>query len=157
MSSRNADFDLPGRLDHSQMQKLLGYNIAQASIPTSRIFQQSLGGPLGVSQIEYTILVLIHSNPGATGKQLCQSLDTTAARMSLLLDRMADRGWMTKAQSTDDKRSFHLNLTAAGTQFVSRALEVAEGMERDLLAHLTKAEQAILMELLRKVANQRPT
>lgn len=155
MSFRN--LDVPGRLDHSQMQKLLGYSIAQASIPTSRIFQQSLGAPLGVSQVEYTILVLIQSNPGATSKQLCLSLDTTAARMSLLLDRMADRGWVEKSQSMDDKRSFHLGLTAAGSTFVKRALAVAETMERELLGHLTKVEQTILMELLAKIASQRAT
>lgn len=155
MTAKTDNLELPGGLDHSRMQTLLGYNIAQASIPSSKVFQRAIGRPFGISQVEFTILVLLSSNPGATGKQLCASLGTTAARMSLLLDRLAERGWIVKTQSGQDKRLQHLQLKPEGDALVRKTLHVAATMENDLLRHLTKVEQAVLMELLRKVAAQR--
>ena len=32
------DANLPGHLDHGRMRKLLGYNLAQAAIPSFKIF-----------------------------------------------------------------------------------------------------------------------
>lgn len=155
MTAKTADLELPGGLDHSRMQNLLGYNIAQASIPSSKVFQRSIGRPFEISQVEFTILVLLHSNPGATGKQLCESLGAPAARMSLLLDRLSGRGWIVKTQSGQDKRLQHLQLSAEGEALVLKSLDVASTMENDLLSHLTKIEQVVLMELLRKVAARR--
>lgn len=155
MNPKTTDHDLPGGLDHSLMQTLLGYNIAQASIPTTRVFDKNLGKPLGLSQVDYTTLVLIKANPDATGKKLCQSLNTAAARMSLILDRLAERGLILRVQSGEDKRVQHLKLTKEGKSLVDKALGIAASMEDELFKHLTKVEKVILMELLMKVASHR--
>jgi len=155
MTSKLNDLELPGGLDHSKMQKLLGYNLAQASIPSSKVFQRLIGRPLGLSQVEFSILVLLSSNPGCTGKQLCDSLGTSAARMSLLLDRLAGRMWIEKTQSGLDKRLQYLELTPAGEELVHKSFGLASSMEVDVLSHLTKIEQVLLTELLIKVAAQR--
>lgn len=155
MTGNADDHELPGGLDHSRMQTLLGYNLAQASIPTLKVFERHIGKPLGVTQVEYTVLVLIDSNPDVTGKQLCASLSTAAARMSLILDRLAERDLVAKKQGDDDKRVQHLRLTKSGKAFVEKAQGIAATMENDLLRPLTGVEKAVLMELLRKVAAQR--
>jgi DNA-binding MarR family transcriptional regulator len=153
--TKTADVDLPGGLNHERMHTLLGYNLAQACIPSFKVFEKYIGKPLEVTQVEYTVLVLIDSNPDATSKQLCQSLGTAAARMSLIIDRLADRKYLTKTQSLVDKRVQHLRLTRSGKAFVDKAEGIAASMENELLRHLTKVEQAVLMELLRKVAVHR--
>ncbi|MCS7100202.1 MAG: hypothetical protein NZL99_00750, partial [Burkholderiaceae bacterium] len=48
-------------LDEGAMQRLLGYNLAQAAIPTSRIFRLRIG-PLGLTQVEFTVLILLLTN-----------------------------------------------------------------------------------------------
>lgn len=139
-------------MDHSKLLALLGYNLAQASVPTLRIFDSNIGKPLRVTQVEFSILVLIHSNPDATSKQLCQALATAPARMSLLLDRLNGRGLIARSQSEVDKRMQHLRLSKSGEAFVSKSLAIASDMEGDLLRSLSKGERVVLMELLWKIA-----
>ncbi|MBO9513005.1 MAG: MarR family transcriptional regulator [Variovorax sp.] len=153
MTGHDHDPALPGGLDHSKLLVLLGYNLAQASIPTGKIFQTRIGKPLALTQVEFSVLLLIHSNPGVTGKQLCQSLATAAARMSLVLDRLMGRGLIDKEQSGTDKRVQHLRLSKAGQRLADKALAIAGTMETDLLRRLSKGEQAMLMEMLLKIAS----
>lgn len=155
MSAKSVSHELPGGLDHGLMQTLLGYNMAQASIPTGRVFDANIGKPLGLSQVEYTTLVLIRSNPEVTGKKLCLALNHAAARMSLILDRLSERGLVARTQSGEDKRVQNLRLTRQGASLVEKALAIAASMEDDLLRCLTKVEKAVLLELLQKVASQR--
>lgn len=131
---------------------LLGYNLAQASVPTLRIFDAHIGKPLRVTQVEFSILVLIHGNPDATSKQLCQALATAPARMSLLLDRLNGRGLIARVQSEMDKRVQHLRLSRSGEALVQKSLAIASTMETDLLRNLSKGERTVLMELLWKIA-----
>jgi len=144
--------EIPGGLDHSKLLTLLGYNLAQASVPTLRIFVSNIGKPFKVTQVEFSILVLIHSNPGATSKQLCQALASSAARMSLLLDRLSERDLIAREQSDVDKRFQHLRLSKSGEQLVGKALDIASTMETDLLNSLSRGERLVLMELLWKIA-----
>lgn len=144
--------NIPGGLDHSKLLTLLGYNLAQASVPTNRIFDAYIGKPFRVTQVEFSILVLIHSNPDATSKQLCQAMASSAARMSLLLDRLNGRGLIAREQSEVDKRFQHLRLSKSGEQLVGKALDIACTMETDLLNGLSRGERVVLMELLWKVA-----
>ncbi|MEJ2676410.1 MAG: hypothetical protein P8011_14705 [Acidihalobacter sp.] len=46
-------------LDQSCLQHVLGYQLAQAEIPTSKIFARSIGKPLGLRPVEFTILLLL--------------------------------------------------------------------------------------------------
>ena len=54
---------LPGGLDHGKMRGLLGYNLAQAAIPSLKIFNKRIGEPFQLRRIDFTILMLVASNP----------------------------------------------------------------------------------------------
>ncbi len=44
------------RLDEGALRQLLGYQLAQASIVTNSAFSQEAGTPLGLGQVEFTLL-----------------------------------------------------------------------------------------------------
>ena len=115
-----------------------------------------IGTPMGLRPVEFTILVLVASNPGATARQLAQALALAAPNMTILLDRLAERGWLERVRSQADRRAQHLHLTPAGAALAQRALAASKTMEHEVLRHLTDAERAMLLELLLKVARQRP-
>ena len=144
--------DLLGQLDHSKLVNLLGYLLAQASVQTNKIFDTQVARPLQLTQLEFSILVLVHCNPGTTSKQLAQALATVPARMSLLLDRLDGRSLICREQSVVDKRFQHLTLSNSGVALVNKALSISTTMEEALLRHLTRGERTVLMELLWKVA-----
>lgn len=142
-------------LDQSCLAHVLGYQLARADVPIKKVFLKHIGQPLGLRPVEFTILLLIAHNAQVTQKQLAQTLAISAPNLTALLDRLAERGLLTRVRSEADRRLQHIHLTEAGQALARRAHEVSLTMERDLTRHLSEAERAILMELLEKVARAR--
>jgi DNA-binding MarR family transcriptional regulator len=116
-----------------------------------RVFLKHLG-PLDVKVVEYSILVLVASNPQVNQKQLGEALDISAPNMAVTLDRLVERGWVERVRGTRDRRAMHIYLTASGNELVKRAEKIASTMENHTLRVLSAAEKALLIELLMKVA-----
>ena len=142
-------------VDQSCLAHLLGYQMVQADIPLKRTFFKHIGEPLGLRPVEFTILVLLAHNPGATGKQLSQALAVTAPNITILLDKMSEKGLVERVRSETDRRAQNVHLTTAGQRLAKRALAVSKTMEQDVLRHLSEGERVMLLELLQKVARHR--
>lgn len=142
-------------LDHAGLQHLLGYQLAQADIPARGVFFKHIGDPLKLRPVEFSILMLLAFNPGATPKKLSQALAVSAPNLTVLLDRMAEKGWLERQRSEADRRAQHVHLTPRGRELAQKAHEISLTMEQELLKHLTEGERAMLKELLAKVARAR--
>jgi DNA-binding MarR family transcriptional regulator len=145
----------PGGLDHAGLQHLLGYQLAQADIPARAVFFRQIGEPLKLRPVEFSILMLLAFNPGATPKKLSQALAVSAPNLTVLLDRMAEKGWLERQRSEADRRAQHVHLTDKGREVAQKAHEISLTMEHELLRHLSEGERAMLRELLAKVARFR--
>jgi DNA-binding MarR family transcriptional regulator len=145
----------PGGLDHAPMQKLLGYNLAQAAIPSLKIFVKRIGEPFQLRRLDFTLLMLVAANPGVTQRQLSLALDVSAPRLTLVFDKLEERELITRTRSEDDRRKQYIALTRKGAALVKKADHIAEGMEKELLGHLTDVERSALFQLLEKVASHR--
>src|SRR5207248_797441 len=144
-----------GGVDQSALSHLLGYQMVQADIPLKRTFFEHIGEPLGLRPVEFTILVLIAHNPGVTGEQLAQALAVTAPNITILLDKMSEKGLLERVRSETDRRAQNIHLTSAGEKLAKRALAVSKTMEEDVLRHLSEGERVMLLELLQKVGRHR--
>jgi DNA-binding MarR family transcriptional regulator len=141
-------------LDQSTMLKLLGYNLAQASIPTNRTFRKHIA-PLGLTQVEFTVLTLLATNEAVTQRQLGRALGAAPPNLTNLLGRLEAKGLIVRRRSSTDARAQTIALTRAGTALARKAAALAEGMEDNVLRHLSEGERSMLFELLQKVARQR--
>ncbi|WP_447777854.1 MarR family winged helix-turn-helix transcriptional regulator [Variovorax boronicumulans] len=137
------------------MQHLLGYNLAQACIPSFAIYDEAIGTPLQLRQVEFTILVLVSSNENVTQKMLSLALGIAAPNLTVILDRLDRRGLIRRERSEADRRAQHVQLTPKGRTLTRKASGAAEQMEGELLGHFSQAERAMLFELLQKVATFR--
>lgn len=156
MTPRSAKADLtPQQVDQSSLQHLLGYHMAQADIPAKAAFYKYIGEPLKLRHVEFTILMLVKSNPAVTQKQLSQTLAVTAANITILLDRLVEKGWIERMRSETDRRVQHIVLTAAGAALAEQSHALSLTCEAEMLRHLTEGERIMLLELLDKVARHR--
>ena len=140
-----------GELDQSRLMHLVGYAASRAAIELRKIFAKHMG-PLDLKVVEFSILVLVASNPQVNQKQLGQALDMSAPNLAVTLDRMVERGWVERVRSTLDRRAQHVHLTARGRELTQQAEKIAATMENTTLRVLSLAERALLIELLLKVA-----
>jgi DNA-binding MarR family transcriptional regulator len=141
----------PAGLDHSRLTQLVGYAASRAAIELRKAFEHHLG-PLGLKVVDYSIMVLVASNPGVNQKQLGEALDISAPNMAITLDRLVESGWVERVRSTQDRRAMLIHLTETGAALIARAEGIATTMEHGSLRMLSAAERALLIELLLKVA-----
>ena len=99
---------------------------------------------------------VVDTNDEVNQKQLGQALDVSAPNLAVTLDRMVEQGWVRRERSERDRRAQLIRLTPAGQTLVTRARRIGQTMEQDALKVLSPAEQALLIELLQRVAQRRP-
>lgn len=141
-----------GNLSEVHLKPVIGYQVAQASVVTSRIYDVAVGNKSGLHRLEYTILMLVQDNPDCTSSSLARALNISAPNMALWLERVTGKGLIDRVPSTADRRSNHLRLTRLGEQTVARATDAILRAEAATLSALSFGERAILTELLHKVA-----
>lgn len=146
-----ADRTPAGQLEEVRLQHVLGYQLAQAAIVTNDVFGREVGRPLDLGKVEYTVLTLIAENPGGSLARLARALAVTPPHITALVDRLEGRGLVARDASDADRRTRVLSVTRAGSDLVRDATSRILAAENAVLP-LTPGEQAILAELLHKVA-----
>ena len=136
------------------LEDLLGYHLAQATVITMGTFVRHIGEPLGLRKADYSLLMLLQANGPLSPKRLGQVLALSAPNLTLLLDRLQQRGLIRRERSAIDGRSQNIVLTAAGQQLADQGAAAAAPMEAELSDRLSRAEHLMLIELLRKVAQR---
>lgn len=152
--SARADLTPAGQLEEARLQKVLGYQLAQAAIVTDAIFFEQVGKPMSLRPVEYTVLTLIAENPGGSLVRLARALSVTPPNISTMVDRLEGKGLIARRASEEDRRAQVLHATSKGADLVRKATQKIVQAESELLP-LSAGEQAILAELLHKVAGAR--
>ncbi len=141
-----------GRLDESGLRSIVGYQLAQATIVTTRSFKQHIGDVFDLRPVEFTILALVDANPGVSARKLADALAVTPPNITMWIDKLERRGWIERERSAEDGRAQHIRATTAGAKVIREAIAAAVAGEREMLAPLSEAERAMLLELLHKTA-----
>ena len=141
-----------GHMAEAGLRHLIGYQLAQATVSTTAVFNAEVGSPHELRPVEYTMLQLIAENPGSSPVKLAKALAVTKPNITMWVDRLVLRGLVERTPSATDKRAQELRTTQQGATLASRATTLLLAGERKALALLSEAERALLAELLHKVA-----
>lgn len=141
-----------GALDQTELSRYPGYLLARARWQAFRNFERNIGRPLSLRPVEYSILLLLHTNHGASQRQLAQALGVAAPNMTGILRRLQERGLIERVRAEEDRRMQSITLSAKGRKLLQRARDAGRDMDTAWLARLSPGEQALLMELLAKLS-----
>lgn len=139
-----------GGLEEGALLGVLGYQLVQAGIVTAAVFEEQAGRPFSLRPVDYTVLALIAGNPGVSSARLAKALAVSPPNISPVVERLEERGLITRAPSEEDRRAQALHASRAGSRLVEQATRQLRGAEAAL--GLTPGEHALLLELLHKVA-----
>jgi len=150
---RASDEETPrGGLHEGGLHRLLGYQLAQAAIVTTRAFNEVAGGPMDLRPVEFTILQLVHENAPVTATKVAKALAVTTPGVTVWLDRLEQRGLLERRRDATDRRTPNLRVTREGETLVRSALTRLLKADQEMMAHLSEGERLILLELLHKFA-----
>jgi DNA-binding MarR family transcriptional regulator len=144
-----------GQLVEDELNTVIGYQMAQASVVTNRIYEGAVTKQHGLHRLEYTLLMLVRANAGCTASSLAKALHVSTPNMALWLERVEAKGLLERSQSAADRRSNQLRLTPRGEAAAHQATQEIQAAEQAWLANLSVGERMLLAELLHKVAGCR--
>ena len=144
----------PAPLSFGPLAGIVGFHIARAAVTTYDAYERFIGKPFDLKKVEFSLLMIVMANEAIAPKRLARALAVTAPNLTMLLDRLQERGLISRERNPADGRSQHVVLTVRGRQLAQQAAGAAEPMERQLLGHLSRAEHAMLIELLDKLAGR---
>jgi DNA-binding MarR family transcriptional regulator len=133
------------------LSQVFGYLVTQANLVSLENFERAVGRPCDLRPVEYTMLQLLREGQFDTPSQLAKELRMTAPSVSVWLDKLVARKLLLRNKSLTDGRAQQLQLTAAGKKLIEQAHEGLLKSEQTMLAVLSPAERAMLLELLAKL------
>ena len=138
------------QVDTSYLEGLLGYNARRAALAVIEIFIERMA-PYGLRPVDFSVLSLIHHNPGITSRQLCASLGILPPNLVGLVNGLEKRELIIREPHPRDGRAMGLHLTAAGEKLAQDAERTATELETQAAGRLTPGELRTLNRLLKKV------
>jgi len=141
-------------VDEGGLPGLLGWRLAQARVAAAEVFDAQVAVPLKLKPAELSMLELLRANPGIAPARLARALAVSRPQATQLLDRLEQRGLARRRPSGTDGRGFEVHATAEGQRCARDAVARLQAAEQAVLAPLSGAERAMLLELLAKLATK---
>ncbi len=142
-------------LDIGVLEGHLGYFARRLQIWIFQDFIRTLSA-VDISPAQYSVLVVIAANPGASQSQIANTLGIERARLVRLLDRLEERGLIERLLSAKDRRSHALRLTRQGNQILKRARTLAAVHEARLTEMLGPEQREVLIAVLQARTGKGP-
>ena len=102
-------------------------------------------------QLNYLKVIVKMKNP--TLSELARELNLTKPTVTVLVDKLAEKGYIKRVKSDEDRRVMHLHIDKKGAK-INAMREIAhEKMAEKIRSGLNVSETEILTELLKKIVN----
>jgi len=146
--------DAPSRIrqavDTDMLDSLFGYQLRRAQSRVFVDFMRALSGE-AVTPGQFGVLSLIDGNSGLNQSALAKALGIERSTMVAVISTLEDRGLVKRGESTADKRSYALSLTAGGRTLLKKTRGKVEAHEKTITAKLNDDEKGLLRDLLKKI------
>lgn len=108
----------------------------------------------GLTHAQFDIIATLGNTPGMTYKELGEKTLITKGTLTGVIDRLEQKGLVTREQSTEDKRSFFIRLTARGESTFDEVFPMVIGHCKQLFADYEAADFEALDAQLNKLRGQ---
>lgn len=130
-----------------RLEEFTGYMLRLAHTRAHQIAEEEF--PETPHPREYSVLTALAATGAVSQQRLAERLHVNRTLMVAVTDALERRGLVERHRDPDDRRSYALHVTAAGSRELERLHGVMEQADRRMTTRLTGAERARLHELLR--------
>jgi len=110
--------------------------------------------PLDLTVAQFDALANLYVGDGITQQELAEHLLVTKGNVTGLVNRLSDRGLVTRKCHPADRRANAVFLTSRGQALAKQALEVQRRVVDDTIGVLSRADRERLRELMDLVVTQ---
>jgi DNA-binding MarR family transcriptional regulator len=117
---------------------------------TKQIYRRTSEDQLGMRLKEFATLAMLHEHSPIPQYELGELMCVDANNLVLLLNDLEAREFAFRRRDPTDRRRHLVEITEEGLRAFDSAEKAIEGVEDDVLEHLTRAEREQLQALLAK-------
>ncbi|HEV2269122.1 MAG TPA: MarR family transcriptional regulator [Steroidobacteraceae bacterium] len=107
--------------------------------------------PFGVTGAQFEVLKNLVRSDNETAASLCRALHYDTGSMTRMLDRLQEKGLVSRARDTGDRRLVFLRLTPAGESLIPKIRPALRRALRRHLAGFSQEEVASLKRYLGRI------
>ena len=104
-----------------------------------------------ISSPQFGVLSSLKATPGLSQADLCAELDLDRSTIADIVQRLVDRGLISRERHAEDKRRYCLFLTDQGTREYAALLPKVSELDAELTANLSAQEHDKLQVLLERL------
>lgn len=115
-----------------------------------KVIEEELFATVGISPQQYNTLRLLRAAepPGLTVQGIGDRLISRAPDMTRLLDRLDERGWITRTRRADNRRVVDVSITPAGRELLDELASRVRNCHAQQLGHLPPETLQTLIDVL---------
>lgn len=107
--------------------------------------------PGGLTSRQFVVLAAVSNREGASQTDISEMTGIDRSTLTDLVGRLQAKGFVSRARSRRDARTYEVRLTAAGNKALSVAVPIARKVDRKLLSLLPEARRKELARLLETI------
>jgi DNA-binding MarR family transcriptional regulator len=134
----------------------VGYWLRRLSDEVHLSFERKLAAH-GVTVAQWHVLVTLHRSEGETVAEVARFIETDAAAVSRLVDRLVEKGLVARSADPASRRRVLLALTPAAAGLVPALVELADQNDAAFFGTLPPAQRAELAGLLQRLLSEART
>jgi len=132
------------------LEHWVGFNLRMAQESAFAAFSH-LSREIGEKPGRFATLTLIGENPGISQSTLGLANGRDKSSMTPVLEDLVRRGLVQRTRTDEDRRSYKLTLTAAGTKTLARLMACARKHEQNLDRLIGPSARAGFLRTLKRV------
>ncbi|HUO33417.1 MAG TPA: MarR family transcriptional regulator [Candidatus Acidoferrum sp.] len=140
------------KIEASRLTIHIGFWMRLVSNSVSHAFARKLEAS-GVTVAEWVVLREMYAGDDTTSPGVVAKLTSlTPGAVSKLITRLLKKGFVTRQESTKDRRFQDVKLTQAAIEIVPRLAKLADINDEEFFGVLSKSERKTLSRILQKTA-----
>lgn len=137
-------------------RRTVGFLIADVARMMRSAFDRRVR-QIGLTRSQWQVLSLLHRHPGLSQSELAEMLEVERATAGRMIDRLEQKGWVTRRRDPGDRRTWRLHLTAEAEAVQAEMGRIAAEMIDDAMAALHAGEREAMTDMLERVKTQLQT
>jgi DNA-binding MarR family transcriptional regulator len=130
---------------------MAGHLIRRLHQKSTQLFQQRMDqAGYDITPVQFAAMQALKANPGIEQAQVAALIAYDRATIGGVIDRLEQKGYISRVVSKKDRRAREVSLTAEGEQLLDQVFPLVLAMQDDILDELTGAEREQFLKLAKQ-------
>lgn len=132
-------------------QTMIGHLIRRLHQKSTQVFTKRMKeAGFDLTPVQFAAMDAIKTHPGIDQAHVAAKIAYDKATIGGVIDRLEQKGYVSRCVNPRDRRSRELNLTAGGLTMFNSVLPIVHALQDDILTNLEKQEREAFFTLAKK-------